>query len=243
MTWEDEAIVLSVRAFAEKGALACLFTQTHGRVLGWLKASSKTKGRKEFEPGTCVAAKWSARLEEQLGMWRLEAQENAYLAMLLASPMRLDALQSALSLVEAFMPEREAHGRLYAALRTLCRALGGREGAWEDTYFAFECMLLEAAGFRLDLTTCAAGGPAHDLYYVSPKTGRAVGRVAGEPWDASLLRLPSFMKEARPACLLGLLEGLGLTQYFMERYILPHGHSDTLPVARLRFYEQLARAR
>ena len=74
------------------------------------------------------------------------------------------------------MPEREAHPGLYAALRTLCRALGGREGAWEDAYFAFECMLLEAAGFRLDLTTCAAGGPAHDLYYVSPKTGRAVGR-------------------------------------------------------------------
>lgn len=242
MTWDDDAVILALRPFGEKGAVASLLTRDHGRVLGWLKASSGARGRKAFEGGTLVAAKWTARLEEQLGTWRLEPKENAYLAALMMDPLRLGALQSALSLVEAFLPEREVHSALFEALVVLCRALGDARAhaPWQDAYFAFERTLLAAAGFRLDLEVCAAGGDAQDLFYVSPKTGRAVGRIHGAPYDASLLRLPSFVKEGRPACSHGLLEALGLTQYFMERYILPHGHSADLPPARGRFYSQVA---
>ena len=52
--------------------------------------------------------------------------------------------------------------------------------------------MLAELGFGLDLETCAATGVASELAFVSPKSGRAVSRGAGEPWQDRLLRLPLF---------------------------------------------------
>ena len=57
----------------------------------------------------------------------------------------------------------------------------------------FELQLLAELGFGLDLDQCAATGATADLVYVSPKSGRAVSRVAGEPWRDRMLRLPAFL--------------------------------------------------
>ena len=59
----------------------------------------------------------------------------------------------------------------------------------------FELQLLSELGFGLDLESCAATGSTAELVYVSPKSGRAVSRAAGEPWRDKLLRLPAFLGE------------------------------------------------
>ena len=51
----------------------------------------------------------------------------------------------------------------------------------------FELGLLDDLGFGLDLERCAATGTNDDLAYVSPKSGRAVSRSAGEPYGDRLL--------------------------------------------------------
>ena len=61
----------------------------------------------------------------------------------------------------------------------------------------FELRLLSELGFGLDLDACAATGATADLIYVSPKSGRAVSRSAGEPWADKMLRLPAFLRDAR----------------------------------------------
>ena len=65
----------------------------------------------------------------------------------------------------------------------------------------FELRLLSELGFGLDLSQCASTGVSDDLIYVSPKSGRAVSRAAGEPYADKMLRLPAFLREhdaARP---------------------------------------------
>ena len=57
----------------------------------------------------------------------------------------------------------------------------------------FELMILAELGFGLDLTACAATGTTEDLVHVSPKSGRAVSRAAGEPYRDRLLPLPGFL--------------------------------------------------
>ena len=52
----------------------------------------------------------------------------------------------------------------------------------------FELAMLTELGFGLDLENCAATGETDDLIYVSPKSGGAVSRRAGEPWRDRLLR-------------------------------------------------------
>ena len=59
----------------------------------------------------------------------------------------------------------------------------------------FELAMLTELGFGLDLANCAATGATSELIYVSPKSGGAVSRTAGEPFRDRLLRLPAFLRE------------------------------------------------
>jgi DNA repair protein RecO (recombination protein O) len=90
----------------------------------------------------------------------------------------------------------------------------------------FELMMLAELGFGLDLATCAASGRADDLVYVSPKSGRAVSRQAGEPWKDKLLALPAFLCEAdveEPSSQ-DIADGFALTGFFLLRHALePRG--------------------
>ena len=64
---------------------------------------------------------------------------------------------------------------------------------WGALFVRFEMGLLEALGFGMDLSRCASTGAVDDLIYVSPRTGRAVSRAAGEPYKERLLLLPQFL--------------------------------------------------
>jgi DNA repair protein RecO (recombination protein O) len=77
---------------------------------------------------------------------------------------------------------------------------------------------------------------------VSPKSGRAVSRTAGEPWADKLFRLPAFLGEqnATPA-VQDLSDGFALTGFFLARHVLePRGLA--LSVERAHFIAALIRA-
>ena len=107
--------------------------------------------------------------------------------------------------------------------------------------------MLAELGFGLDLTTCAATGATDDLIYVSPKSGNAVSRSAGEPWRDRLLRLPAFLRERTTAAVEPLTDddlrdGFALTGMFLLRHVLEprgQGHSD----ARAGFIAAVLRPR
>ena len=98
--------------------------------------------------------------------------------------------------------------------------------------------MLAELGFGLDLSSCAATGDEDDLGYVSPKSGRAVSRGAGEPWQDRLLRLPAFvMEQPDPAAPSAddVADGFALTGFFLARHVLePRGLSLRGCARRLR---------
>ena len=51
---------------------------------------------------------------------------------------------------------------------------------WPALFVRWELQLLGDLGFGLDLSECAATGTDADLVYVSPRSGRAVSRDAGQ---------------------------------------------------------------
>ena len=97
----------------------------------------------------------------------------------------------------------------------------------------FELAMLAELGFGLDLANCAATGATTELIYVSPKSGGAVSRTAGEPWRDRLLRLPAFLREGEGGRTAGPIricsDGFALTGLFLLRHVLEprgQGHSD-----------------
>lgn len=252
MEWSDEAIVLSARRHGEAAAIVSLLTRDHGRHLGLVPGGAGRRARGVYEPGNRVQASWRARLSEHLGHYACELLASRA-ASLLDDELRLGALSAAVAVVDASLPERQPHGRIYDALdgliETLCRA---GEARWPERYVRFEIDLLADLGFGLDLARCAATGASAELIYVSPKTGRAVSRAAGKPYCDRLLPLPPFLRPASsgdPAAEADVLAGLRLAGHFLAAHAFSHrddqrerrGLEGHQPAARERFVARLQR--
>jgi len=137
------------------------------------------------------------------------------------------------------LPERDSHEGIYRALVSIADHLDEPETA-SALIVRFELELLAELGFGLDLTNCAATGEDADLVYVSPKSGRAVSRSAGEPWKEQLLLLPAFLLGEARHTAAEITEGFRLTGFFLSRHVLePRGLA--LPDARASLIATLAR--
>lgn len=235
MWWQDEGIVLTLRPHGERQACASLLTKEHGRHVGMLTLS--TKNKTQFQPGVSVQAKWQARLEEHMGTYTLEAKSSP-LAYVLQKPLALKAMQSAISLLEILLPERTPHEDVYEAFQHLIHAFKEGPCAWMYAYAFFEKTLLYTGGITMDLQRCAATGTTHNLYYLSPKTARAVSREAGDPYAHLLLKLPLFLT-FEPSCVTEehmtlFYESLTVMTTLLERFLL-HVHHVKMPESRHRF--------
>lgn len=231
MEWTDEAIVLAAAAHGEGSAVADVLTRDHGRRRGLVRGGRSSRHRAALETGTCVRARWRGRLAEQLGSLSCEIT-TAVTAAVLADAGRLAALRSACALLQLALPQDDPHPRSYRAMTTLLAVLAAAE-AWESAYARWEIELLADLGFGLDLSRCAAGGDGSDLAYVSPRTGRAVGRAAGEPYRDRLLPLPAFLIGGGAAVTPDAMrEALQLTGYFLEKHVLSVATREGLPPAR-----------
>ena len=232
--WTDRAVMLSARPFGEGKAVAQALTETHGRHAGLVQGARRHA--EALQPGTLAAVRWRARLPDQLGTFSCEV-ETAHAALWLDDPARLAALQSACAVAEMGLPEREPHPAAFLGLAAFLETLAG--GAWPAAYVGYEVALLAELGFGLDLERCAVTGRRTELAWVSPRSGRAVTREAGEPWKDRLLALPGFLAGAPGFAPGDIRDGLALTGHFLARHIA--GPVDRpLPAARLRLADCFA---
>jgi len=240
MEFEDDAFVLSARVHGETGAIVELLTSLHGRWAAHVAGGASRRIKPMLQPGAKVLVHYRARTSEQLGSASLEALSEGPAA-LFDDPAALAGLSAAAAVTAGALPEREPHPGAFLAFEALAEALRVVE-IWPAVFVRFEAGLLEELGFGLDLSRCAATGSTDDLVYVSPKTGRAVSRAAGEPYKARLLPLPRFMLSAQA----GLDEGdvgagLELTGHFLEQFVFGPLNRP-LPPARLWLIDRLREA-
>jgi DNA repair protein RecO (recombination protein O) len=224
MEWFEEAVVLATRRHGETSVIVEAMTRGRGRHLGIVRGGRSRRMRPVLQPGNSVELTWRARLDEHLGNFRVEpvAERAAWLMASRQASFAVQALAAHLRL----LPERDPHPRLYDALSVMLNCLAEpRLGA--ELMVRFELLLLEELGFGLDLAQCAATGSREDLVYVSPRSGRAVSRAAGAPYDNRMLRLPAFLLATpaqEPPGRMALDEGFRLTGTFLERRVLePRG--------------------
>ena len=194
MEWTDEGIVLGVRRHGESSAIVELLTRGHGRHLGLVRGGAGSRMRPLLQPGNSVRAVWRARLDEHLGYYAIEGT-RLRAATVLASSHAVYGVTHLASLAR-LLPERDPHEDIYEMLE---RTLDDFDDIGEAAahLIRFELAMLAELGFGLDLENCAATGATTELIYVSPKSGGAVSRAAGEPWRDRLLRLPPFLRQRR----------------------------------------------
>lgn len=240
MQWTDDGLILGVRRHGETSVTLELFTRERGRHLGLVRGGRSQKLRATLQPGNTVRATWRARLDDHLGAYVVEPLVSRAGRLM----ERADALHGVTHLAGLLrlMAERDPHEALYEAAAVVADHLDDPQAS-PALLVRLELAVLQELGFGLDLSQCAATGETEDLAYVSPKSGRAVGRAAGAPYAEKLFALPPFLL-ARGANASPTPEdvsaGFALTGYFLATRIWePRGLKP--PDARAAFLASLSK--
>jgi DNA repair protein RecO (recombination protein O) len=221
MEWTDAGITLGTRKHGETSAIVEVMTRDHGRHLGLVRGGASSRQRPLLQPGNTVRVVWRARLDEHLGNYAVEPL-HLYGASQLAASHVLYGVTHLAALCR-LLPERDPHPEVHDRLAAMLGHLDDPASAAIEMV-RFELQMLAELGFGLDLESCAATGAVDDLGYVSPKSGRAVSRVAAAPWQDRLFRLPAFLSEEVAPSLDDIADGFELTGFFLERHVLePRG--------------------
>ncbi len=240
MEFESDAFVLSARSHGETGAIVDLLTEDKGRWMAHVAGGASRRMKPFLQAGARVIVQYRARTADQLGSAQLEPVGEGP-SSLFDDPLALAGLSAAAAVTQGALPEREPHPGTFLAFEALLSAFSHPD-VWPAVYVRFEAGLLDELGFGLDFSKCAATGSMEDLIYVSPKTGRAVSRAAGEPYADRMLSLPPFLLGNQAGLREGEVgQGLDLTGHFLETFVF-NPLNKPLPPARLWLVDKLGEA-
>jgi len=240
MDWSDEGVIVSLRGHGETSAIIEVLTATHGRHAGIVRGGASRRMKPVLQPGTQVAVRWHARLQEHLGSFQVEPLRAR--TRILSDRAALAGLGAVCALVRFAFPERMDLPVLYDATVDLIARMEADDN-WAVHYALWEKTLLDGLGYGLDLSDCAVSGGIDDLIWVSPKSGRAVSGAAGAAWQHKLLPLPPFLRDATTQARgAEVMDALKTTGYFLERWLAPALGDKPLPVARARLIAALLRS-
>lgn len=224
MEWKDKGVIIGVRRHGETSAILEVMTKAHGRYMGLVRGGRSSRQRAVLQIGNSVDLTWRARLEEHLGTFLVEG-EKLRAANLMDQTLGIHGVQTIAAHLR-LLPERDPHIGLYDAALVILDNLEEPHKA-ARLLIKFELELLNELGFGLDFSECAATGSQEDLIWVSPKSGRAVSRGAGQPYEKQLLALPNFLTKADSApseaenikpLIWHLEQGFKLSHHFLERH-------------------------
>ena len=240
MDWRDEGILLWVRRHGESSVIVEALTREHGRHAGLIRGGASKTQAATLQPGAQLSLEWSARLAEHLGTYKADLVRSRAAA-IMTDRHRLAAMNVISALLVQFLPEREPNHDIYEDTLDLLDMMASDGPIWPARYALWELSLLEALGFGLDLTACAATGITRDLTYISPRSGRAVSRDAGAPFADRMLPLPAFLLGRGVPNIADVREALRTTGFFLENWVCPSYEVQSLPDARDRLVRLLAR--
>jgi len=231
MNIKDIGVIIAKKPLKENTFIITVFTKNHGLYSGVAKESSK-KSKFIYQEGNIVDFLWQARLHEHIGMAKCELIKS-YIGHFITNKAKLYAFNSVISLIKELFHEREEHSNFFSFLMHYLDNLS-KNFCFRD-YINFELALLDIAGYKLDLSKCAVSNVKQDLYYVSPKSARALSYEIGKPYKDKLLILPRFLLlDNSEITLEEKRQALTLTSYFFNRYLF---HNNRQPEARQAFIE------
>lgn len=185
MKLESNGILIGLRPFNERDAIARVFTRDFGVLVGMMRGANVAKKNRPLL-GQVGAVSWNARLDSQLGTFHWDAEKNLGAAIMM-NPGALLCMNAAFEILTTLLPERESYMDLYDETLNMIENLGV---GVQNAYLIWEINLLRDLGYALDLSKCSGCGVVENLNFLSPRTGRAVCDKCAAPYINKLYKLP-----------------------------------------------------
>ena len=192
MKFVDEGYIIHCRKHGENSLILTVLCKEYGKVCGYVRSGLNKKTLAVFQPGNKVKIDAWSRVDDNMLSLKVELLVP-YAVNFLNNADKLRVLSCFCALCNQCLPELQPLDRFYYFAESFVNLIG--EDNWITHYCFFEFYLLEFLGVGLDLSECSATGTTENLAFVSPKTGRAVCREAGEPYRSRLFLYPYFIVE------------------------------------------------
>ena len=224
MQWQEQSIILSVKPFSENCRIVSVFNRAMGKTSGLVKGMKSV-----INIGDISDVTWKGRNADQLGTFKIETVFSPF-SFVFENPLEILAIDSVCTLCSNGLPDKAPHGKLFDSVKRFLLELVHDD--WLLNYVFFEKMFLSEVGIGLSLSQCAVTGKKEGLFYVSPRTGKAVIKEVGEKYKDRLFVLPKFLLDADEApSNEDILLALKITQHFLKVYF--YGISSReLPLSR-----------
>ena len=220
MNWNDEGLLLSVNPHGERSAIIQVLTKTKGLHAGIIQNAFSRKMSSTLQPSSQLHLIWSSRLEEHLGSYKVDLLKTRA-DIFLGNKLALDMFNSLSSLCISTLAERDPMPEFYEiTVKFLDQIVSKKK--WEFLYLDWELQLLTSIGYGLDLKKCVASGSTENLFYISPKSGKAVSKEKGLKYHKRLLRFPNILRDKKQYIDFSrsdLVSGLSVTGFFLKKWL------------------------
>lgn len=144
------AIILSVKAHGEHGAVVRALTAEHGLLAGYVRGGRSRALRPVLAPGNLIEAEFRSRSETQLAALTAELAESR--APLTAEPLHAAAIEWVTALAAVTLPEGHPYPQVYATLDSMLIAIGSAPRArdWIGALARYEALILSELGYGGD---------------------------------------------------------------------------------------------
>ena len=235
--WDDEGLILSSINYSETSLILKVFTCKHGVQKGFVKGAKSKKKSNIYEAGNLVKISFKSRTEDMLGIFLVDLMKPSSL-LYLNDLKRFSCIISVINLLEFSLLENEPETELYFSSKNLINKIFSYQEGWIEEYIRWEVFLLKKIGFGLELSKCILSNKKTNLSYVSPKSGNAVNKEAGKPWEKKLLELPKFLISDNKANITDLRKGFKITTYFLTKFA--NSIDKILPFTRNNFMDNIS---
>ncbi len=230
MQIENQAVIIDQQKFQESKYIVTLLTKDYGLCKGLFAANKKNKA--DMLCGNVVNMHWNARLTEHLGFLKLETTQNIF-TIISNDQSKLAVVNSALAMCKVFLQEKEPQIDVFEKLVELLTVVKNNSNPYKY-YVLFELLLLQKSGYGLDLSKCIATNETENLAYISPRSGCAVSKEAGEPYKDKMFILPQFFLDSSVTPVVDdIKNGIKVLNHFLEKlYFDPYGKK--IPLSRVQ---------
>ena len=234
MIIKDEGYILSAIKYGEKALIVTILSMSKGKITGFCSDGMSKKNRGIFQAGNKIFFESSARLEENMKrLFRVELIEPNAVSMM-TDFKKLELMTAVVPIIQKVLNENEEVYQLYEMVGKFFGAKDLKEMLMWYAYFEFYA--LEYLGLGLSLDCCAVTGEVDNLYYVSPRTGKAVSKEIGEPYKDKLFKYPQFVvdKSDSPSYK-EIFNVLKMTEYFLKENFFKF-HNIKMPEGRHKLW-------
>ncbi len=238
MIIKDEGYILNSIKYGEKSLIVTILSASKGKITGYVSDGNSKKNRGIFQIGNKIFYEASGRLEENMKrLFRVELiSPNA--VNMMQDIKKLELMSASVPMFIKLLNENEEVLLFYDIIGKFFTSKTLKEMFYH--YALFEFYVLEYLGVGLMLDCCAVTGQTQDLYYVSPKTGKAVSKQIRAPYHDRLFKYPQFVvdKSDTPTYK-EIFNVLEMTSYFLKENFFKF-HNLKMPDSHHKITEILA---